>query len=179
MNNTVFVEGKLYDGISQIAANNPKEQMMLFGGNVQNGDLRIDFNSVKWFTEKELEGQDDESVSIDQRLLISSIVNLRKKGYDAVVMIHTHPCENDFDDFLYGSLSEDDLSNSKKLLLICQSQNMHYFDGIATGKSIYFWNIDNESLVPKHMECYVDNVLVNKRVPGTIQELFEVIKTTK
>ncbi len=179
MSNSVYVEKRLYDGINQIAANNPKEQMMLFGANYNNGDFRIDFDSIKWFTAKELEAQDEESITIDQKLLVTSIINLRQKGYDSVVMIHTHSCENEFDDFLYGSLSEEDLKTSKKLLLQCQFQHVKYFDGISTGKSIYFWSIDNENLVPVHMDCYVDNKLINKRVPGTIEELFEVIKSAK
>jgi hypothetical protein len=179
MNNSVYVENKLYDGINQLASNNPKEQLMLFGGNTKNGNVYIDFDSIKWFTENELEYNDTESVAIDQKVLVSAIVSLRKRGYDSVIMIHTHPCENDFDDFLYGSLSEEDVGNSKKLLLICQFQNVSFYDGVSTGKSIYFWNINNESLIPKHMDCYVDGKLVEKAVPGTIQELFQMIKSTK
>ena len=176
---SVYIDKKTYDGVNGIAINNKKEQMMLFGGIVEDSAVKIDSNSIKWFTEKELVHHDDESVEIDEGLLVKSIMDLSKNGYDAVFMVHSHPCETTFDDFLYGSLSSQDMVNSKRLYLVCQFQNVKYFDGISTGQHIYFWSIDNDNLTPVQMNVYVDNELVNDKVPGTIQELLDVIISKK
>ena len=172
---SVSIEKKFYDNVNMIASKNPKEQMMLVGGRTVGDSVVIDKNSLKWFSSKDLIAQDDESVSIDEGLLVKSIMDISNRGYDSVFMIHSHPCETDFDDYLYGSLSSQDLRNSKKLYLITQFKNIKYFDGISTGKNIYFWSLDNEFLKPTQVSCYVDGKYMASRVPGTIQELVVVV----
>ena len=172
----VKIDKSLYDKVNRVAANNKKEQMMLFGCNIVDDKLIIDSDSIKWFTSDELVYQDDETVEIDEGLLVDKIMELNNKKYNSVIMLHSHPCDTIFDDFLYGSLSEADIVNSKKLLLICRFMNIRYFDGVSTGKHIYFWSIDNDKMLPVQMSCYVDNDLVDSRVPGTIQELVDLLR---
>lgn len=170
---------KLYDSINVVAENNENEQIMLVGGNIVNDRIHIDSSSFKWFTDKEVIYRDNESIDINEGTLVKSAVNLAKEGYDAVFMVHSHPCENAYDDFVYGSLSDEDLKNSKKLLLVCQIQNVKFFDGIATGKHIYFWSIDNENLIPVQVPCYLDGELIKTKVPATLSELLSVVSRTK
>lgn len=170
---------KLYDSINVVAENNENEQIMLIGGSIVNGHIRVDTNSFKWFNDEEVLHRDNESIDINEETLVKSATNIVKEGYNAIFMIHSHPCKNAYDDFVYGSLSDDDLKNSKKLLLVCQIQNVKYFDGIATGKHIYFWSIDNENLVPIQVPCYVDGELIKTKVPATLSELFSAISRTK
>lgn len=175
MEKAVYMEKQLYDKINQVAFSNEIEQLMLFGGRIKDNSVNLDSDTIKWFSKNELVYQDGESFEIDEGVLVRSIMSLCEKGYDAVFMIHSHHCDTKFDDFMYGSLSEDDIKNSKRLYLICQFKNIKFFDGIATGQHIYFWSIDNDKMIPTQMSCYIDNELVNSRVPGTIQELFEMI----
>lgn len=179
MEYTVHFNKKLYDGINVVAENNEKEQIMLVGGKVVNGEVLIDSNTLKWFTDREVIYRDSESIDINEGVLVKSAMNIAKMGNGAVIMIHSHPCKTAYDDFIYGSLSEDDLKNSKKLYLISQFQNVKYFDGIATGQHIYIWSIDNENLIPTQVPCYVDEKLIKTKVPATLSELFSAVTRTK
>ena len=176
---SVSIDKDLYDKVNCIAVNNKKEQMMIFGGKVTGDKIKIDSESIKWFTFEELNYQDDEIVNVDEGMLIDAIMGLNKRGFDSAVVLRSHPCAKASDDFLYGSLSETDIVNSKKLLLICQFMNVRYFDGVATGKNIYFWSIDNEKMLPVQMNCYVGDELVKNRVPGSIKELVNIINENK
>ncbi len=179
MEYTVHFDKKLYDSINVVAENNDKEQIMLVGGKVVNGEVKIDTSSLKWFTDKEVVHRDSESIDINEGVLIKSASNIAKMGNGAIIMIHSHPCKNAYDDFIYGSLSDDDLKNSKKLYLISQFQNVKYFDGIATGQHIYIWSIENENLIPMQVPCYVDGELIKTKVPATLSELFSAVTRTK
>lgn len=176
MKGSVYIDRKTYDNINCIAANNENEQMMVFGG-VQDGDkVTIDSSTIKWFSRRELISQDSESVEVDEGVLVQTIMNILARGKcNSIVMVHSHPCATPLDDFLYGSLSSEDIVNSKRLLLICQFMNVKYFDGVSTGSHIYFWSLNNENIVPEQLSCYVDNVLVPSKVPGTIQELVDIV----
>ena len=103
------------------------------------------------------------------------MLDVASLGNDAVILLQTHTCKNDYDDFLYGSLSDTDLINSKKLYLLCSFKNYKFFDGVITGKHIYFWSIDNEYLKPIQVDCYVDGEKVNVKVPTTMQELINSV----
>lgn len=176
MKGSVYIDKNTYDSINRVSAFNDNEQMMVFGG-VQNGDkITIDSSTLKWFTRRDFIPLDDESFEIDEGALVDTIMNiLNKKHYNTIVMIHSHPGVKAYDDFMYGSLSSDDLAKSKRLLLICQFMNVRYYDGVSTGRHIYFWSLDNEKIIPEHLSCYVDNVLVPSKVPGTIKELVDII----
>lgn len=176
MGKAISIEKKLYEDINGVVLHNPKEQMMLFGGKTVGDSIIISPKSLKWFTENEIIYRDGKYATIDEGLLVRSVLNICNMGYDSIFLIHSHKSENKMEDFLNGSLSNNDLKNSKKIFLICQFKNVKYFDGVSTGKSIYFWSIDNEFLKPVQINCYVDGKEITGRVPNTIQELIDVIQ---
>lgn len=180
MADSVNIQKKLYDSINNVAFHNPNEQMFILGANNISGIINVDRYSMKWFTDKELTYHDGETLTISENLLVRTIMDISSRGYDSIIMIHSHPgCTNAYDDFLYGSLSDEDIETSKKLLLICQFKNIGYYDGICTGRHIYFWSIDNENMIPRQLNCYVDGNLVRSRVPGTVEELIHVVRGKK
>lgn len=172
----VSIDGKLYDNINDIAKFSDKEQIMVVGGKTIGNIVYINRNTLKWFLEKDLVSQDCESASIDQGLLLKSLYNIARAGNDTVFMIHTHPCKTILDDFFYGSLSEEDLKNSKNLCLWGKSHNFRYLDGISTGKDTYFWSVDNDEFLPSQVYSYVDGTLLNNKIPAKIDNLINKFK---
>ena len=180
MGKAISIDKKLYENINCVVSHNDNEQMMLLGANTINDKIVIDSGSLKWFSEKEIIYHDGENFSIDEGLLVKNFMQIADSGHDSVIMLHSHPgCINAYDDFIYGSLSETDVETSKKLLLVCQFKNVNYYDAISTGNHIYFWSIDNENMIPKQLNCYIDGELVKSRVPSTIQELVDVVRRKK
>lgn len=179
MKKIISIDRKFYDAINGVVKNNSKDQIMVVGGRTVNDNIVVDKSSLKWFTEKELLLKEDGSYTIEEGLLVRVIMDIGKTGHDSVFLIRSHHCENKLDDFLYGSLSSEDLGNSKKMFLICQFQNLQFFDAISTGSNIYFWSIDNEFLKPVQVLCSVDGEILRNKVPDTMQELVDVIRGEK
>ena len=170
---------KLYYNLTSIGHFSEKEQMMVIGGNKIGNCINIDSSSFKWFTDKEILFSDEETVEIDEKLVMKSIMDVANNANNVVVMIHSHPCKSPIDKYVYGILSDSDLENARKLLPFCESKNLYLYDGVITGNQIYFWDIDNSNDLPMQIDCYVDGKLMNNRLPSVENKILDTFASKK
>ena len=173
--NYISITQRLYDNLNALGLNNKKDQLMIVGAKTTGDSVVIDQSTLKWFTEKELYSNSDEIREININLLINSVNKVTSGENDSVILFHIHPCNENTMDFMYGSMTEDDLRCSKQLYLLCNFKNCKLFDGVITGNHIYFWTIDNEYYKPIKVDCYVDKKKVTNTVPSTVKELLDII----
>ena len=129
---------------------------MVFGGiNFEDGIVVLD-NTFYHFNNKNLVNNDAESIEINVNLLKHSMIALKKIGCDTFFMTHSHPCKSNMLEFMFGDLSDEDEVNSNYLRSICSKYNLEYYDGISTGKRLYFWSTLDKEKAPILMDCYAN-----------------------
>lgn len=161
----------MYNNISKLAYYDDLENLMLIGADYDGEFINAKSSTFKWFTQSELKEQTAESAVVSEQTMAKSIKEILNRGADAIIMIHTHPCKTKEEDWLYASLSDEDFTASKNVELMCNLQNLDYYAGVATCEGLYFWQLDNKSLKPIQMECYVDGENVTRKVPTTLEEI--------
>lgn len=175
MEKIVYISKKLYDYINSIACNNEKEQMMVFGGKTIGNTIVVNDSSFVHFDNDSIVNSDDESIEVPLNKLIESMKKNQEKGNDTFIMTHSHPCNSDFFEFMFGDLSDEDELISDKLRELSNKFGLDYYDGITTGKKTYFWSTHNKNSAPKLLKCYVDNKMVDYNSLTSITENIEHI----
>lgn len=156
----IYITKKLYDYINYLASANKNEQMMVFGGKTIGNTIVVDESSFRHFKEDVVLDNSDEEVEVPVKEIEKEMGKSNKLGNDTFIMTHSHPNKYPFFEFMFGDLGDDDEVLSKKLRNLCNKYNMEYYDGITTGKKLYFWSTLEEDKTPKLMDCFVDNVPV-------------------
>ena len=177
MEKKVYISKKLYDYINSIACNNEKEQMMAFGGKTIGNTIVVNDSSFVHFDNDSIVNSDDESIEVPLNKLIESMKNNQEKGNDTFIMTHSHPCNSDFFEFMFGDLSDDDEINSAKIRELCNAYGLDYIDGITTGRRLYFWSTHNKEKAPKLLKCVIDDKEIEYNRLTSITEDLEHILT--
>lgn len=175
MEKIVYISKKLYNYINSIACSNEKEQMMVFGGKTIGNTIVVNDSSFVHFDNDSIVNSDDESIEVPLNKLIESMKNNQEKGNDTFIMTHSHPCNSDFFEFMFGDLSDEDELISDKLRELSNKFGLDYYDGITTGKKTYFWSTHSKNNAPKLLKCYVDNKIVDYNSLTSITENIEHI----
>lgn len=157
MRKSVNISEKLYNKINDIANSSDKEQMMVFGGRTIGDTIVVSEYSFRLC---DALYSDDDEVEIPLRVLKKFMYDINNDGYDTFFMVHSHKCNSNFFEFMYGDLSDEDEINSERLREVCNFFGLDYYDGITTGKRVYFWNTKEKDNGPILMNCYIDNVQV-------------------
>ena len=175
----VFFDKQLYSDITKLSLYDAKENIMLIGAKRNGDSLETDPKTFKWFCPEELKAQTEDNAIVSEKTMVKNVSNIISKGYNSVIMIHTHPCKTDIEDWLFASLSEEDLNAAKNVELICELQGARFFAGVSTCNGVYFWMLDPKSYKPIQLDCYIDGVNVTKKVPTTLQEIVVKLQNTK
>lgn len=168
----ISIDKQLYEDITRLAYFDELENQMLIGG-VQIGDtVDTSISTFKWYTPEEF--REDKNVRIVKETVVAkNLKDLINQGYNTAVMITTHPCKEEKDDWVYASLSNDDIKESKNVGLMCDLQGLNFYSAVATCNGLYFWVLDPKHLKPIQVECEVDGEDVTKKVPSTLKEIVE------
>lgn len=175
MEKSIYISEKLYNYINEIASNNKKEQMMVFGGKTIGDTILINDSSFIHFKSEKLISNDDDSVEVSLNEIMKSMKKNQQLGNDTFIMTHSHPCSSDFFEFMFGDLSDEDEINSEKLRELSNKFGLDYYDGITTGKKTYFWSTHNKNNAPQLLKCYVNNKSVDYNALTSITENIEHI----
>ena len=167
----VYISKKMYELINEIAAKNINEQMMVFGGKTIGNTIVVNEQSFNHFDGDEVYGSSREHVEVPLYKIEQEIALNRGLENDTFFMTHSHR-NYLLLEFMYGDLSFADEDISKKLRELCAEYGLEYYDGIATGKKLYFWSTISEEF-PKLMDCYVDNNKVKYNALTQITEDLE------
>ncbi len=166
----------MYKNINGVCQNNKNEQVMFFAGKVENDGVNFLPSTFKWLNNQELD-KNENGTFANETVFAKYVLDMKNKGMDSILMLKSHLCEEGVNDFMFSSLSKEDLESAKKELLIAQFNNVDYYNAISTGKKIYFWSINNNNFTPTPINCYIDGKIVDNKIPSTLQELFDAIKT--
>ena len=168
----ITIDKQLYEDMTKLSYYDELENQMLLGG-FQSGDtVDTSVKTFKWYTPDEF--REDKNVRIvKENVVAKNISDFVEQGYNTIVMITTHPCKEEEDDWVYASLSNDDIHEAKNVQLMCDFHKVNFYAGVATCKALYFWYLDSRSLKPIQVECEVDGENVTKKVPSTLKELIE------
>ena len=175
MRKNIYITKKLYDYINKVAEINDREQMMVFGGKTIGNTIVIDERSFTHFNEDVVLNNDSESIEVPVKELEKQMAKNYKLGNDTFIMTHSHPCKSSLFEFMYGDLSDEDEVISHKLRSISNRYLLNYYDGITTGKKVYFWSTEDDIKYPQLMDCYVENEQVDYNALTRITEDIEHI----
>lgn len=156
MEKNIYMDKFLYKYINKIALDNKNEQMMVCGGKTIGNSVVIDYRSFVHFQKNNIVNSDCESVEVSLKELENNIALNYKLGNDTFIMIHSHPCKSNMFEFMFGDLSFEDEENSQKITSICDKYCIDYYDGITTGRKLYFWSTHESEKSPKLLKCYID-----------------------
>lgn len=169
----VSIDKQLYSDITSLSYIDELENVMLIGA-IQSGEnIDTSVQTFKWFCPAELKTQTGSNAVVKETDMAKGIKDILDLGYNTIIMIHTHPCKEEVEDWVYASLSEDDLTAAKNVEFMCNLQGANFYVGVSTCNAVYFWRLDNRSLKPIQMECYVENENVTKKVPTSLKEIVE------
>ena len=170
MKKNVYMSEKLYDLINDIAAINDTEQMMVFGGKTIGNTIVINDISFNHFDD-EVYSSSEEYMEVPVCELEKEMIRNKELGNDTFFMTHSHRNLSAFE-FMHGDLSFEDEEISKRLRGLCNTHGLDYYDGITTGRKLYFWSTLNE-YNPQIMDCYVGDNKVKYNALTQITEDLE------
>ena len=153
MEKNVYMSERLYELINDIAAVNETEQMMVFGGATIGNTIVINEKSFDHFDDDKIYNSSKDYMEVPLSELEKQMIINRELGNDTFFMAHSHRNLSPFE-FMHGDLSFEDEEISKKLRGMCYKHGLEYYDGITTGKRLYFWSTLND-YKPQMMDCYV------------------------
>ena len=170
-------ERKLYEDIVKLAFYDENENLMFIGADIEGNFANAKSSTFKWFTPKELKIQDADTVMAHVGDVAQAIKEVTNKGADAVIAIFSHPSKEKQEDWVYASLSDDDYRSAKNIELMCNIQGLRFYACVATCERLYFWHLDDKSLKPVQLECYINGINVTKKVPSTLEEIVEKLQS--
>lgn len=170
-------ERKLYEDIAKLSFYDEKENLMFIGADIEGEFVNAKSSTFKWFTPKELKTQDENTVIANVGDVAEAIKQVINKGADAIIAIFTHPSKVKQEDWVYASLSDDDYRSSKNIELMCNIQGLKFYACVATCERLYFWHLDDKSLKPVQLECYVNGANVTRKVPSTLEEIVKKLQS--
>lgn len=172
MRKDVYINKDIYKRINDIAESNNTEQMMVFGGKTIGNTVVVDTNSFVHFDDTVVTSSTRESIDVPVYEIELQMYNNYKRRNDTFFMVHSHKPTISFLEFAHGDLSDEDEEISEKLRDISRKYCMDYFDGITTGKKLYFWSTEEKNK-PRLMECFIENEKVDYSLITTFSEDIE------